>query len=122
MTSDIVAYLERKPCTTCLIGEDGVLHHCADCGKLFLAALEAAKTSKPITYEERKKAEADKVMEAGHMKNSHSWIASQTFADAGRTRMTPYASHCKACGMSMIMFKSKPDWCPKNPSSPKKAE
>ncbi len=117
----ILAYLERGACLSCHIDDKGVLNHCEKCAALFQAALNEVKKEakpeplKPLSYEERKKLEAERFMEVGFMRKSHQWAGSQAFVDPGRTRMAPYASHCKACGLSMALFKVKPEWCSKAP-------
>jgi hypothetical protein len=116
LENPVLAYLERSSCTDCKIDDAGVLNHCETHQKMYDAALAHVKIpAPPLTYEEKKKMEAERFMEVAHMRNSHNWVGSRTFVDPGRTRMTPYASHCKACGLAMAMFKVKPAWCPKNP-------
>ena len=110
----ILAYLKREPCDRCVIDE-GVLKHCEGCASLLDAALGAVEAfqPRPMTYEEQKKEKDEKFWEMGRMKKSHTWVGSVGYADAARTVMTPFASHCRACGLPMQTFKFKPSWCPK---------
>ena len=109
----ILDYLLRGPCSDCSF-KDEEINHCEKHQKMHDAALERAnELSKKPPLDMIKSLQAEKDSTISAMKKSHEWLQSVNFVDPGRTRMAPYASHCRKCGLQMVIFKGKPSWCPK---------
>ena len=109
----VLDYLKREPCTACKIRK-GTLTHCETHATMYQKALtEAEELGKMPTYMQRQEAAKERILIEYNMKVSHTWASSKTFTDPARTRMSPYPSHCIRCGLSMTMFKAKPQECPK---------
>lgn len=107
-------YLRREACTACAIDNEGVLRHCEVHQGLFNEALaEVTELYKKPTWKQKKDMDGQRVVEEYNMKISHDWAASRTFTDATKTRMAPYPSHCKKCGVDYTNFKLRPITCPR---------
>lgn len=110
---NVLAYLERPNCDSgCKFDSDGKLVHCVKCSELFTLALtEAKEWAMMPTWEQKKQLEIQREQFIGEAKKSHTWTASQSY-NLTRTSMSPFSSHCTKCGMTMIMFKARPEICP----------
>ena len=110
----VLDYLNRPACKSCVIDTDGIFLHCEECLKLYNAALSyAQELNQQPTWAQRQQIDKDRLKYIDDMKHSHDWANTQTFIDAARTRMAPFASHCKRCGLPFLTWKVKPSKCPK---------
>lgn len=112
MKTKVLNYLERSNCSICKIDNEGKLVHCQKCEALFVLALTEAKDwAKLPDYEQKKQLQVDRDKFFSEAKKSHNWVGSQSY-NATRTSMSPFASHCKKCGLQMVIFKINPSICP----------
>lgn len=111
MKTKVLNYLKRDNCLSCIIDSSGKLIHCDKCNGLFVLALtEAEEWAKLPDYEQKKQLQIDRDNFVYEAKKSHDWVAAHSY-NATRTSMSPFTSHCKKCGLQMVLFKVNPTKC-----------
>lgn len=112
MKTKVINYLKRDNCLDCKIDDSGKLKHCEKCESLFILALtEAEEWAKLPDYEQKKRLQIEQDLFISEAKKSHDWVAARSY-NISRTSMTPFTSHCRKCGLQMVMFKISPSQCP----------